>query len=216
MNTSSAKPTLALTLIELLVVVVILAVLAAMFVPAMGINRAYDQRIQCLTNLKKVGLAFRIWQGDHGDEYPMSISATNGGTKELIESATVWRHFQVLSNELLTPKILCCPSDPKTKCATNFTTDLSNQKISYFLGVDAKATNAPMFLAGDHNITNGLPVKSSLLILTTNQLAGWTRKIHDRQGTILMADACVQQFSTSSLRDALRYTGVATNRLAMP
>ena len=94
--------------------------------------------------------------------------------------------------------------------------DFSNANISYFVGVDAWDIYPQMFLSGDRNITNGAAVKNSLLVLTTNELAGWTGKIHNRTGNILMADASVQLWATPSLRLAIQYTGVATNRLAVP
>jgi hypothetical protein len=53
--------------------------------------KARAERIQCVNNLKQVGLAFRIWAGDNNDKYPTSLV--------------------VMSNELSTTKILVCPSD---------------------------------------------------------------------------------------------------------
>lgn len=53
--------------------------------------QAQAERIQCVNNLKQVGLAMRIWAGDNNDKYPTSLV--------------------VMSNELSTPKILICPSD---------------------------------------------------------------------------------------------------------
>ncbi|HET7625369.1 MAG TPA: hypothetical protein VFM25_08890 [Verrucomicrobiae bacterium] len=57
--------------------------------------------------------------------------------------------------------------------------------------------------------------RKGLLTLTTNQMAGWTREIHEQAGNILMVDGSVQQLSISGLRTALENTGIATNRLAL-
>lgn len=49
------------------------------------------ERIQCVNNLKQIGLAVRIWAGDNNEKYSTSLVA--------------------MSNELSTVKILVCPSD---------------------------------------------------------------------------------------------------------
>jgi hypothetical protein len=42
------------------------------------------QKIRCVNDLKQVGIAFRLWEGDNNDKYPMAVSVTNGGAMELI------------------------------------------------------------------------------------------------------------------------------------
>ena len=140
-----------MTLFEVLVVVAIVMILVAILLPILGrSHRRYPSgRIQCINNLKQVGLAFRIWEGDNGDRYPMAVSITNGGAMEPVAGGNVAAVFQVMSNELSTPKILSCPEDGHRLIATNFTTDLTNRKISYFVGIDAMETNVQMFLSGD-------------------------------------------------------------------
>src|SRR5262249_7455956 len=74
MNTSSRiNRNRALTLIELLVILVIITVLAALLVPALNRAKIRADRISCNNNLKQVGLAFRIWEGDNKDENPMAV-----------------------------------------------------------------------------------------------------------------------------------------------
>ena len=213
----TGKRTHGFTLVELMTVLGVLAILAFMLFPNIGReNRTRAPIIHCVNNLKQVGLAFHLWAGDHNDRFPMQVSTNAGGTTEWTDGPYAFLHFQVMSNELSTPKILVCPADPKPKYATTFSAGLDNTKISYFVGVDATPTNVEMFLAGDRNITNGLRKKYGILELTTNQPAGWTHELHDRHGNVGMADGSVQHFTTSRLRAAIKETGVATNRLAMP
>ena len=73
-----------LTLSEVLVSITILMILAAILLPANGPHRARTAwRIRCVNNLKQASLAARIWEGDHGGQYPMAVSTTNGGAMEL-------------------------------------------------------------------------------------------------------------------------------------
>jgi prepilin-type processing-associated H-X9-DG protein len=53
-------------------------------------------------------------------------------------------------------------------------------------------------------------------MLTTNTPAGWTHAMHQQQGNVALADGHVEQLTTSKLREALKYSGSATNRLALP
>src|SRR5581483_12207732 len=113
-----------------------------------------------------------------------------------------------------TPLILVCPADTNRTYATNFSSDFNNSKVSYFIGLDAAETNAATFLAGDRNISNGTPPRNGILELMTNQPASWTKNIHDGGGNIAFADGSVQSFPASQmLREALRKTGIQTNRL---
>jgi prepilin-type N-terminal cleavage/methylation domain-containing protein len=210
----------ALTLVEVLVVITVLAILAAIFLPAIAAYKVRKLKIRngCVNNLREISLAYRVWEGDHGDKYPMFVFVTNGGAMELIATGNVAACFQVMSNELSTPIILTCPEDKKRlPAATNFFDIQLKDKISYFIGVDAKESQPQMFLSGDDNLAvDGIPPKSGLLELSTNSTIEWTTKRHDRIGNIGLADGSVWQGTSSALCQLLRDSGIATNRLALP
>lgn len=58
------------TLIELLVVVALIAVLAALLLPALAGARAKSARVACLSRLHQLGLGFALYLGDHQDHMP--------------------------------------------------------------------------------------------------------------------------------------------------
>ena len=224
------------TLIELLVVIVVLVILAALLLPGATKNKPKATTIACVNNLKQVGLAFRIWVGD-GDRYPQTVSVTNGGAMEAVLSGNIVAVFQVMSNELNTPKILFCPTDKKRIQATTFdrsdpsigkwrgsTLFGGNTNLSYVVGLDAEDTQPSMFLSGDDNLLvggnsggyGGKPVTPGIFTATTNTPIAWADTRHLKQGNVALGDGSVQGFSSSALRTALANTGVETNRLAMP
>ncbi len=210
--TARSSANAAFTLAGLLVVIAVLAILAAMLLPALAAAKRKAQRINCVNNLKQDGLAFRLWEGDNGGNYPMSVSTNKGGTLESAVGA--FRHFQVMSNDLSTPKILVCPADDRT-VAVNFAR-LKNMNVSYFVGLDATEARPQMLLTGDRNVTNGLSPVRSLLELRPEIPAGWTEALHTGQGNVGLADGSVQQFTISGLRHAIRNSDDPTNRIALP
>jgi len=207
----------ALTLVEAIVVVAIIAIFLAMMdwgAPPAAKRKA--MKINCLNNLKQIGLSYRIWSGDNSGKYPMQISETNGGAMELVFSGDASAIFRCMSNEIGSAKIVYCPDDATRIAATNFTSDLKG-KISYFVNVDASDAYPQMLLDGDDNFAiGGVPVKPGLLEITSNTPIAWTAARHKSAGNIGLADGSVQQLTASGLAKNFQQTGSATNRLAIP
>jgi competence protein ComGC len=125
-----------MTLLETAVVILSLFIFVLLLVPALSSPRNLRSRVNCVNNLKQAGLSFRIWEGDHNDKYPMGISTTNGGAMEAVARGNVVAVFQVMSNELTTPRLLVCPEDKHHHAATNFAM-LAAENISYFVNPNA-------------------------------------------------------------------------------
>lgn len=205
----------AFTLIEMLLVIFMIAVLAVLLLPSLAGSHK-STRIYCVNNLKQIGLAFRIWEGDNGDKYPMEISATNINTMESITSGRAYLLWQIMSNELGTPKILYCPADTAKAAATNFTTGFSDANISYFFNLDGNKASPQIILTGDDNLAvNDVPVRTGILTLSTNSLVAWTSARHKFVGNIGIADGSVQQVNTQGLLSAIS-NAVAPNRFVIP
>jgi len=217
------------TLFEALLIVAILAIGFALLLPQLARTRpdpSHHQRINCVNNLKYVGMAFRQWALDNDDKYPMQVSDTNGGAMEWAEAGNVFPIFMVMSNELVTPKLLSCAADNRTQATTfdpavppglgqiGFTNDAY---VSYFVGLDAEETQPNMLLTGDSNLElYGAAIPHGIVNLWTNAPVAWSARRHKHHGNVGLADGSVLSLSDSRFRETMFYTGHATNRLVFP
>jgi prepilin-type processing-associated H-X9-DG protein/prepilin-type N-terminal cleavage/methylation domain-containing protein len=126
----------AFTLIELLIVIAMIALLAALLLPALAPSNNIGQRIYCTNNQKQIGIAFRLTSGDFDPDGKIFLLDIDAATNPIPNQPAlkpsagqsngpgqgaqfVYQIFAVMSNELNTPKLIVCPQDERV-AHTNF------------------------------------------------------------------------------------------------
>jgi hypothetical protein len=192
-----------------------------LLLPALARAKAKGQQTACTSNLKQVGLAFRMWSDDNGDKYPWRVPLSLGGSQTL---PVTWRHYMIISKEVVTPKVYRCPSDADDKLvAIDFSSaslgfsNLQNRALSYFIGTEALPDRPMMHVAGDRNVYGPFgpmgpqgycgPAEIAVVDYVYPLNAFWTNTIHKKGGNMALNDGSVQSFSDSTLRTHLANTG---------
>jgi len=196
-----------------MVIIAIVMVMLGLFLPSIITIKSPAPGLYCAKNLKQIATAMSQWSTDHQGRQLMRISTNSVGEITVADSTNLFRYFQMMSNQLYSPKMVLCPSDSERSAANDFGAGFGRKNLSYFIGLGADETNPNAFRAGDRNLTNGLPITNGLFAMATNLPFGWTKKIHNGWGNAALADGSVQHFTSSRLTGA---AGSGTNWLIMP
>jgi len=116
---SRAARATAFTLIELLVVIAIIAILAALLLPALSKAKALSRKALCISNLKQVSLTTRMYVDDNNDHLPwIRVEAGYMGFPGFRESFAQWQAATYLNLKSLANSVMHCPADLRTNLAT--------------------------------------------------------------------------------------------------
>jgi hypothetical protein len=129
-----------------------------------------------------------------------------------------WFEFAFLSNQLVTPRILACPSDVGVKRAIQFGGSTNGGydalafrglATSYVIGMESVADMPHSWVSGDRNLTvqsgfGSCPSRvnnlSSIIIAGGGFANRWTNAVHGEFGHMLLMDGSVEFTSTPRLR----------------
>jgi prepilin-type N-terminal cleavage/methylation domain-containing protein/prepilin-type processing-associated H-X9-DG protein len=206
----------AFTLIELLVAIAIIAILAAMLLPALTRVRDKGRAAFCLNNLRQWGLAMQLYALNHDDYLPQEgfgspagSQLTNGWYAELPRELGIplYRDMPWRTNPVIDPGrcLWICPSNTR-RCTNNILFHYCVNDAVDGLGQD-----------GDHAIRlAALPSPVALVYMfdTKNKLAVGTNNfvhtnLHSGGAQMVFLDGHARRFRKAAYWDAA--TGRARN-----
>lgn len=106
------------TLIELLVVIAIISILAGILFPVFGTARAKARQVNCLSNLKQIGLSTSMFAQDHDDQLPAAASTDPQGHQ-------YW--YEYLDPYLKNRAVLHCPDGVVATPSVNYSINVNLQ-----------------------------------------------------------------------------------------
>jgi type II secretory pathway pseudopilin PulG len=195
------------------VVIAIIAILASLLLPALGRAKNQAKDVDCINNLRQLGLGIRLWASDQGDHYPWNVTVANGGAQD---SPNWVDNIRCVSNQVQNTKIPVCPRDFNRTAAIDWSVMKGNSNVSYLFGKSFTQARTQDIILGDFNVIGGGGGHDVTwnVFLGTSIDAAWDTNLHVLQGNFAMGDGSVRLVHTPELREmisTLLTTGQMTN-----
>ncbi len=116
----------AFTLIELLIVIAIIAILAAMLLPALQNAKDQAKKAVCIGNLKQVGAGMLMYVDDFNDNWPSPMLWAAGGRYAAINATVTGLGLLYTGDYVKSHNSFYCPS-----CVSRSTGDLTISKTKF-------------------------------------------------------------------------------------